>query len=239
MRYLYLCLSVLCIILLNSCCTTKVVYCSDNRPVTYPRSQKCALKAYKQTVAGFQVNLESTIQDIIEIGSLTVGSEPKLLREQLSNESIRHQEALKASFLALSSDPCRNSERHYKLVESINKRNYDFMELQTKLENSSTAQAKETVKNYLYERGKREGQGIKKITDSLDKYYSENNNYPSDLNSLNLNDIILMLGESRLDYKKIDNQTYKLKFAGEDYALGTTDDKIYDGIQGETKRDNG
>ncbi|MBB3124553.1 hypothetical protein FHS04_002076 [Mesoflavibacter sabulilitoris] len=210
---------------LSSCCTTKVVYCTDNRPVTYPKNQKCALKAYKESVAGFEVNLESTIQDIIEIGSLTVGSEPKLLREKLNNESARHQDALKASFIALSTDPCMNSERHYKLVESINKRNYDLQELRAKLENNGL----ETVKNYLYERGKIEGKAMKEIIDSLKNYYGINTKYPETLDELNVNNAILTLGESRLDYKMTNEKTFVLKFAGEDYALGTEDDKIYKG----------
>jgi hypothetical protein len=183
-----------------------------------------------------KATIDAVEQINVDIADLDIKNKSQLLKEKLNNESIRHQDALKASYLALSTDPCNNSVRHYKLVESITQRNYQLQELRTSLENDNGEnQVNNTLTNYLVERGKKEGKAMGNLTSTLDKYYSSNSTYPNTLDELNIDDVILLLGASRLEYKKIDNKNYYLKFAGEDYALGTSDDRLYKGIEGKTK----
>jgi hypothetical protein len=232
--------AILSSLIIQSCCVTKETTCPDGRPVTYQKNQNCANKAYKDAVKDFTFNVKATIDAVeqinVDIADLDIKNKSQLLKEKLNNESIRHQDALKASYLALSTDPCNNSVRHYKLVESITQRNYQLQELRTSLENDNGEnQVNNTLTNYLVERGKKEGKAMGNLTSTLDKYYSSNSTYPNTLDELNIDDVILLLGASRLEYKKIDNKNYYLKFAGEDYALGTSDDRLYKGIEGKTK----
>jgi hypothetical protein len=227
--------------ILSSCCPTKVVTCPDGRPVTYQKNIKCAQNAYKDAVKDFDFNFKATVDVVkqVNIGdaSIDVKNKSVLLKDKLNQESSRHQDALKASYLALGTDPCNNSKRHYKLVESITQRNYQLMELKTNIEKSKNdSELNKTLTNYLYERGKKEGTAMGKLSKSLDKFYMDNSKYPETLNELNISEIILTLGSSRLYFKKKDDKNYILKFAGEDYALGTSDDRIYKGIEGKTTK---
>ena len=153
------------IIFLQGCCTTKQVPCPDGRPVTYQKNIRCAEKAYKDAVKDFEINLKAAI-DVLEklninIANLEVKNKSVLLKDKLNNESIRYQDALKSSYLALSYDPCTNSERHYKLLESLTQRNYDLLELRESLKNNTDVQdVNSKLNNYLYERGKREGKAM-------------------------------------------------------------------------------
>jgi|GEM_PF-3658059 hypothetical protein len=235
-------LSILVIVLgFSSCCGTRMATCPDGRPVSFPKSERCAAKIYQDAVKDFNANLKATVNvvDKVTVGvdKLEIKNESKLLKEKLDQESIRLQETLKSSYLAITRDPCANSERHYKLVESVNSYNYKLQELKTKLENETKeAEIEGTFNNYLYQRGKQDGQSMGQLTKMIDNYFQANKKYPTTLDEISANDLILQLGASRLEYKLIKDNEYTLRFAGEDYMLGSSDDKIHKGIDGKTER---
>lgn len=228
--------STLLVSILSSCCSTKTVYCPDGRPVNYQKNIKCLLKAYQDQVKETEVTLKANIQEIVDIADLQVKNTAKLLREKLDNRSARYQDALKASLYAVSMDPCENSKHHYKLVSSAALIDADLEKLNLQLKQAQNNNEIEKVMNdYLYERGKVEGKAMGKLTSTLDKYFLNNNKYPENFNSLGIDSDILLLGENRIEYQKINDSKYSLRFAGEDYALNTNDDKVYTGENGVTK----
>jgi len=229
--------------LITGCCGTRMATCPDGRPVSFPKSEKCAVKFYQDAVKDFNTNLKATVNvvDKVTVGldNLEIKNESKLLKEKLNQESIRLQETLKASYLAITRDPCSNSERHFKLVESVNAKNYELQQLKTKLENETKQKEIEnTLDDYLYQRGKREGAAMGKVAGKLDKYFKDNGKYPNSLDDISVQDEINLLGASRLEYKLINSTEYSMKFAGEDYVLGSSDDKLYQGKDGKTERLN-
>lgn len=221
--------------ILSSCCTTKTVYCPDGRPVNYQKNIKCLLKTYRDEVKETEVTLKANIEKIVNIADLQVKNTAKLLREKLDNRSARYQDALKASLFAVSMDPCENSKRHYKLVSNAALIDADLEKLNLQLKQAeNNTEIKKVMNDYLYERGKIEGKAMGKLTSTLDKYYLANNKYPENIDELGIDSDIYLLGESRLDYTKISSEKYSLRFAGEDYALNTDDDKVYVGEKGKT-----
>ena len=226
---------------LSSCCETRMASCPDGRPVSFPKSESCAIKIYQDAVKDFNVNLKATVDVMdrvnVDVDNLEIKSESKRLREKLNQESIRLQETYKASYLAITRDPCANSERHYKLVESVSKKNYELQELKTKLENETKQkEIKSTLNNYLYQRGKKEGTAMGKIAGTLDRYFVGNNKYPKSLDDIAVENEINFIGASRLEYKLVSPSEYSMRFAGEDYALGSDDDKLYKGKDGKIER---
>lgn len=222
-------------LLFSNCCGTRMSQCPDTRPVSFPKSETCAMKIYKDAIREFSLNLKATVNvvDAVTVGvdSLQIKNKAILLKEKLTQESIRLQETLKSSYLAITRDPCNNSTNHYKLLESVNAKNYELQELKVKLKEKGF----ETIKGYLYQRGRKEGAAMKIITTKLDEYYTNNNSYPETLEEIDAQSQITLLGKSRLEYKKINSEKHNLKFAGEDYALNTSDDRNYTGDKGKTK----
>lgn len=146
-------------VIFQSCCGLTETTCPDGRPVTYPKNAKCAMKAYEEVSKDFQLNLKSTVDVLdkvnLDIANLDVKNKTVMLRDRLNQESIRFQEALKSSFLAIASDPCENSKRHYKLIESVTAKSFALDQLKASLQQStSEGSAQKTLNNYLYERGK-------------------------------------------------------------------------------------
>jgi len=233
---------------LSSCCGTRMATCPDGRPVSFPKSETCALKAYKEAVKDFNVNLKATVnvaeKVTVGVDKLEVKNESKLLKEKLNQRSIRLQEILKSSYLGLVRDPCGFSERHSKLLESVNIFNSELEELTIKLEaqlKESELAVKEkeigsTLNDYLYQRGKKDGTAMGQLAKMLDNYYLINQKYPENLEKVDAKDLILILGSSRLEYKLVRDSEYLLRFAGEDYMLGSSDDKIQKGIDGKTEK---
>lgn len=229
--------------MITGCCGTRMASCPDGRPVSFPKSEKCAAKIYQDAVKDFNANLKATVnvvdQVTVGVDNLEIKNESKLLKDKLNQESIRLQETLKASYLAITRDPCSNSERHYKLVESVNAKNYELQQLKTTLENETKQKEIEsTLDDYLYQRGKREGAAMGKIAGTLDRYFKDNNKYPDSLDDIAIQEEINFLGSSRLEYKLISPSEFTMKFAGEDYVLGSSDDKLYKGKDGKTERLN-
>ena len=223
---------------LTGCCGYKMTQCPDSRPVSFPKSEKCAKKYYEDAVKTFDFNLKATVNVIDQV---TVGvddsglkTDAKLLKEKLDQESIRLQQTLLASFLALRSDPCGNGERHYKIVEAVNDKNYKLQEIKQNLQNASTIEQKKVTLDE-YARGKEDGTNMGVLVRTIEKYYADKQKYPSSLSDLAINDVISRLGSSRLDYKLESNNIFTLKFAGADYLLNTSDDKIYKGLNGKTE----
>ncbi|MES2864031.1 MAG: hypothetical protein V4666_07930 [Bacteroidota bacterium] len=232
-----------------SSCSTRLAKCPpDGRPVRFPRSEKFALKAYQDAVNDFNVNLKATVnvaeKVTVGVDKLEVKNESTLLKEKLNQRSIRLQDILKASYLGLATDPCLFSERHFKLVESVNIFNKELEELTIKLEaqlKQSELSVKEkeigsTLNDYLYQRGKKEGTAMGQLAKMLDNYYLSNQKYPESIEKVDAKDLILILGSSRLEYKIVKDNEYLLRFAGEDYMLGSSDDKIQKGIDGKTEK---
>jgi hypothetical protein len=227
--------------ILSSCCRTILTTCPDGRPISFPKSEKCATKIYRDDVKDFNANLKATVNivDRVTVGvdNIEIKNESKLLKEKLNQESIRLQETLKASYLAITRDPCSNSERHYKLVESVNAKNYELQQLALELSNETRQKELEgTIDNYLYQRGKKEGAAMGKIAGTLDRYFREKGKYPDSLEVIEIQEEINLIGVSRLDYTLVDPNEYSLKFAGEDYVLGSSDDKLYKGYNGKTEK---
>ena len=227
--------SILITSILSSCCATKTVYCPDGRPVNYQKNIKCLLKTYKDEVKETEVTLKANIEGIVNIADLQVKNTAQLLKEKLDNRSARYQDALKASLYAVSMDPCENSKRHYKLVSNAALIDADLEKLNLQLKQAqNNTEIKKVMNDYLYERGKVEGKAMGKLTSTLDKYFLANNKYPENIDGLGIDSDIYVLGESRLDYIKLNSEKYSLRFAGEDYALNTNDDKVYTGEKGKT-----
>lgn len=229
--------------MITGCCGTRMASCPDGRPVSFPKSEKCASKIYQDAVKDFSAQLKATVnvveQVTVGVDNLEIKNESRLLKEKLNQESIRLQETLKASYLAITRDPCANSERHYKLVESVNAKNYELQQLATKLSNETKQKEIEsTLDDYLYQRGKREGAAMGKIATTLDSFFNENQKYPDSLEDIDIQEQLTFLGASRLDYELISPTEYSMKFAGEDYVLGSADDKLYKGENGKTERLN-
>jgi len=226
---------------ITGCCGYRVVTCPDGRPVNLPKSERCADKLYKDAVKQLDVNLKATVNIIdkvtVGIDNAQVKNDAILLKEKLDQESIRLQETLKASFLVQRSDPCGSSATHFKLLEAISDRNFKLQEIKAELSNSTNEVAiAKTLENYS--KGKIDGANMKALTQAIDNYFTQNQKYPDSLESLNLVDIIAKLGSSRLDYKLDSPDKYTLRFAGEDYILKTSDDKVYIGQGGTTTRQN-
>lgn len=226
---------------LSSCCGTRMATCPDGRPVSFPKSESCASKVYQEAVKNFTANLKATVNVVdkvtVGIDKLEIKNEAKLLKEKLDQESIRLQETLKASYLGITRDPCSNSARHYKIVESANAYNYKLQELRAKLESETKeAEIGGTVNNFLYQRGKQEGTAMGQLNKMLDNYFNQNKKYPEDLDDVAAKDLILILGSGRLEYKRIKDNEFTLRFAGEDYMLGSSDDKVYKGVDGITEK---
>jgi hypothetical protein len=228
-----------------SCTTTRIEHCPpDNRPVSMPVSATAATKLYANAVKTFNANLKATVNIIdkvtIGIDDARVKTDAQLLRVKLDQESSRYQEALKASYLGMSVDPCLNSAHHAKLIESLTTKDFELQTLKAELESKrqlGTATLDSTFHGYLYQRGKREGTAMSKLIKALDAHYALNNKYPEDLAPLvNISDELKLLGIGRLDYKRLSDGEISLKFAGADYILGTPDDKTYKGLNGSTTR---
>ena len=229
--------------IMSNCCGTRMANCPDGRPVSFPKSERCSLKAYNDAVKDFNLNLKATVNvvDKVTVGldKLEIKNEAKLLKEKLDQESIRMQETLKASYFAIIRDPCANSERHYKLLESLTKKNYELQELKKKLESQLEEKAIEnnvstTFDNYLYQRGKIDGLAMGKLIKNTEKYYVQNKKYADSLYKYDVSDLINQLGSYRLEYKLVTDQEFVLKFGGEDFMLGSSDDKVYKGVKGQT-----
>src|SRR5688500_14006633 len=134
---------VFAIYILTGCtCTNQLAKCPDGRPVSFAKNEKCAKTYYEDAVKTFDVNLKATVNIIDEvtigIDNLSVKNDAKLLKQELDNESIRLQETLKSSILALRSDPCGNAERHYQIVAAVNDKNYKLQEIKANFEASKT-----------------------------------------------------------------------------------------------------
>lgn len=194
--------------------------------------------AYADAVKDIELNLKATVDALdesinVDVANLDFKNKANTLKDKLNQESIRHQDALKASYLALSTDPCSNSERHYKLIESITQKNYQLQELRESLKTQRNRDSLVSsasigvINDYMYERGKREGQAMRQIVNALSLYRKSNSKYPEKLEELDCGNSILTLGLSRLDYRRISDTEYTLRFAGEDFALGTSDDRLY------------
>lgn len=229
--------------ILTNCCGTRMAKCPDGRPVSFPKSDKCAAKIYQDAVKDFNFNLKATVnvvdQVTVGIDNLEIRNQSILLKEKLNQESSRMQETLKASYLAITRDPCANSERHYKLVESVNTKNYELQQLVAKLSNENKEkEIGNTFEDYLYQRGKREGTAMGKIASALDNYFKTNSKYPNSLDDIQISTELSLLGSSRIEYILNNQNEYSMKFAGEDYALGSVDDKHYKGKDGKTEKVN-
>lgn len=227
---------------LTSCtCANKLAKCPDSRPVSFPKNSKCAKTFYEDAVKNFDFNLKATVNVIdqvtVGVDNLGIKNDAKLLKDQLDNESIRLQETLKASYLALVSDPCGNGERHYQIVSAVNDKNYKLQEIKSKLESSKT---NEEIKNTIdeYSRGKEDGINMGILIRTLEKYYFNNKKFPYSLSELAIDEILIKLGNSRLEYKLKSNDEFVLKFAGADYLLNTSDDKVYKGDNGKAEEVN-
>lgn len=99
-----------------------------------------------------------------------------------------------------------------------------------------------TIKTLLskYDVGKDAGKNLGILAGSLDRYYVNNNSYPTELSQLtgaNAIDAVLKLG-TFISYTRDATDSYILTFAGEDAQLNTNDDKIHKGNKGKTERNN-
>lgn len=231
-----------------NCCNTRSVTCANGQPVFPPRSQQCALKAYKESVKDFNFNLKATLdvaeQVTLGVDNLEIKNESKLLKEKLNQRSIRMQDILKSSYLDLVINPCESSKEHRKLLESVNIFNKDLEELTIKLEMQLKENESEvrdeglnnTLTDYLYQRGKREGNAMGQLASRLNTYFQVNHKYPESLDNLEIDDLLMVLKPSMIEYQLVSENEYSLKFAGEDYVLGSPDDKLIKGVNGKTER---
>ncbi|MFO7446359.1 MAG: hypothetical protein R6W90_08330 [Ignavibacteriaceae bacterium] len=218
------------------CCSNEIIKCGNGDSVAIPNSEVCAKTYYEDAVSSLDLSTKATIDVVEQVkveGSTELRRDIILLADKLDQESIRFKESVKASYLALRANPCGNADRHYKLLQALNDKSYDLLRLKVKLENdSSVAQNEEVVRGFLYERGREDGRNMGILNRTIESYYERNNKFPYSFDDLNINDIINNLAESRLEYNVVNDNEVTIRFAGEDYALNTSDDKIYRGSNG-------
>jgi hypothetical protein len=224
---------------LSSCCGMRMATCPDGRPISFPKSESCAAKIYRDDIKDFEANLKATVNvvDKVTVGvqDLSIKRESQALSDKLDQESSRLVQTLKASYLGLIRDPCSNSERHFKLVESVNAYNYKLQEIKKQLDSKTQeAELGKTVNDFLYQRGKEEGRAVGQMIRMLDNYFNSNQKYPESLDNIDAKDQIQFLNPGRLEYNRIKENEYTLRFAGEDYIINTADDKLYRGVDGKT-----
>lgn len=238
--------------LVTGCCTMKTVSCPDGRPVSIPKSQKCANKLYKDVSKEFSTSIKATVNvvDKVTVGldSLGIGTKVVQLKDKLNNESIRMELILKTSYYGLLIDPCESGKAHNALLKDVAERNYKLEELRAQLQSTQGAKGVsntlvEFEKNYKYLIGYDDGKTLGMIARKIDDYYATNKRYPLGFEEMNAMDLFNKIGDGRLQYlvnsgRAFDNlpNKFTLKFAGEDRILGTEDDKIITGENGVTTK---
>lgn len=91
---------------------------------------------------------------------------------------------------------------------------------------------------FTYEDGRDDGLNMGILNKQLETFYATNGNFPTSLKDLGINEVINKLGDTNLDYKVLSPTTIRLVFAGPDFTLNTSDDKIYSGKDGKITRNN-
>lgn len=230
------------------CCSMKTVSCPDGRPVSIPKSQKCANKLYKDVSREFSTSIKATVNviDKVTVGldSLGIGTKVVQLKDKLNNESIRMELILKTSYYGLLIDPCESSKAHNALLKDVTERNYKLEELRAQLQNTQGAKAvnnkiNDFEKNYQYLLGYDDGKLLGMLVRRIDDFYVKNNRYPITWEEMNAKDLVDKIGEERVAYGVNHGSTpnkFTLWFAGEDNKIRTNDDKIIKGENGVTTK---
>jgi hypothetical protein len=234
--------------LVSGCCTMKTVSCPDGRPVSVPKSQKCANKLYKDVSKEFSTSIKATVNviDKVTVGldSLGIGTKVVQLKDKLNNESIRMELILKTSYYGLLIDPCESGKAHNALLKDVTARNYKLEELRVQLQSTQGAKGVNNTindfeKNYQYLRGQEDGKSMGALMRAIDDYYAANKRYPKNIEELgSISNMVSKIGTERLIYfSGMEQSEFRLSFAGEDNQLGTPDDKRYKGTNGHTEKD--
>jgi len=218
-------------------CAYKTLVCpATNTPVLYPRSQKCAKKFYEDAVKTYTPTLDATVNVIEQVtvsAKAGVKAEAQLLKDKLTSEDQLMQGILQSAFLTLQQRPCDGDAAYKKALDDVAQYKIRLETIKADLNKSKTEpEIKETLDKYT--EGKNDGKNVGIIVGSLDRYYADNNSYPSDLSKLtgtNAIEAIKSLGLS-IVYAVESNDTFTLRFAGEDGKLNTGDDKVNKSTKG-------
>lgn len=218
-------------------CVYKTLICpATNNPVLYPRSQKCAKKFYEDAVKTYTPTLDATVNVIDQVtisAKAGVKAEAQLLKDKLSSEDQLMQKVLESATLTLQQRPCDGDAIYKKALDDVAQYKIRLETIKSDLNKSKTeTEIKETIDKYT--EGKNDGRNVGVILGSLDRYYADNNSYPSDLSKLtgkNAIEAIKALGLSII-YTVESNDIFTLRFAGEDGKLNTSDDKLHKSIKG-------
>lgn len=222
-------------------CRYKTLICPNtNNPVLYPASQKCAKTFYQDAVKTYSPTLKAAVNVIEEVNvSVNLGAtaETNLLKDKLSSEDLLLQEVLKSSFLTFQARPCDSdaSAAYKKALDDAAQYRIKLETIKADLERSKNKPVEEIkAKLDKYAEGKKIGKSVGIIAGSLDRYYVENNKYPSSLNLLTTTvakQAIDSLGSSII-YLLDNDDSFTLKFSGQDKMWNTSDDKLYKGYKG-------
>lgn len=80
-----------------------------------------------------------------------------------------------------------------------------------------------------YEEGRRAGQAVRGIRNALAQFQRDNQRLPATLDEVAVAEYLGILGEGRIRYRLDEARGFELRFAGEDGALDTPDDKVHHG----------
>jgi len=228
--------------LANCNCNYKQIICpTTNMPVLYPKSQKCAKQFYEDAVSSYSPNFNITLNVLERIklsGGAEIEAKTEILKEKLTSEDQLIQGTLQSSFLALQMRPCDSDvmTTYKKALDDAANYKIRLTSITKDIENSKTdTEIKQTLDKYA--QGKDDGKKVGTIIGALDRYYTENNSYPPNLNKLsgvNVTEAIKTL-ESSIIYVLEDKDSFTLRFAGKDRILNTEDDKIHTGFKGKSK----
>lgn len=228
----------LAIFFLTGCsCNYNQILCPNtNSIVLYPKSQKCAKRFSEDAVNSYSTNFTATVTTISQV-TAAVGAnlkkEAQLLKDKLTSEDRLVQEMLQYSFLTLQQRPCDGDALYKEAMRQAADFKIRLATIQADLNKSKTeTEVKQTLDEYS--QGKLDGGKVGTVAGALDRYYIENNSYPSDLSKLTgpkTTDAVKSLGLSVI-YTLESNDAFTLRFAGEDGKLNTADDMVHKGLKG-------
>jgi hypothetical protein len=222
---------------LTSCqCRYKTLVCAaTNSTVLYPASQKCLKEFYQDAVKTYSPTLKATV-DVIEQVKISadvgVDNKAQLLKDKLSSEDQLMQGILQSATLTLQQRPCDGDAVYKQALEYVSQYKIKLETIKADIQKSAKSDVSKVLDKYT--QGKDDGRNVGIIIGSLDRYFADNNKYPGDLDELKGNNAIEALKAIRLSiiYTRESENTFTLRFAGEDGKINTEDDKLHKGING-------
>ncbi len=213
--------------------------CPDtNTPVLYPKSQRCAKRYYSDAVQTFSPSVKATVKLINQVSitaDIGLKNEAITLKEKMTSEDQLMQGVLFTAFLSHQQRPCHGDATLAKALDDVANYKVKLETIRADYNNNKDLRPKSILDKY-YD-GKDDGTNVGIVMGALDRFYADNTRYPTDIIQLpgSLAKKALNVLGARLIYTYESDEAYKLQFAGQDYKLNTSDDKIEKGFKGKSK----